>query len=74
MADQSPLIGGAYAISPYGRLPVYGLPIQINPLKHDIEEAALITNLNFHVKVAPAVLTPGQLQGPKQPDPTQIMV
>jgi hypothetical protein len=72
--DQHILIGGAYAKSPWGDLPVYGWEIKINPLEHDIEEAALITNLNFHVYVSPAVLDPNQLKGPKYPGPTQIMV
>lgn len=58
------VIGGAYALSRYGRLPVYGFPIKLNPIEHDIEEAAEVTNLNFHCYYAPAVLSVEDLPGP----------
>jgi hypothetical protein len=47
------------------RLPVYGWEIKINPLKHDIEEAAIVTNLNFRVKTKQSPLkAKTDLQGP----------
>lgn len=58
------VIGAAYAISRYGVLPVYGFPIKLNPIEHDIEEAAQVTNLNFHCYYAPTVLSVEALPGP----------
>jgi len=69
MSDIPPLgggsvMGGAFAISPYGILPVYGMPIKINPVEHDIQQMAEVTNLNFHCYYAPSVLSVGDLPGP----------
>jgi hypothetical protein len=47
------------------RLPVYGWEIKINPIEHDIEEAAIVTNLNFHVKTKQSPLkVKSDLKGP----------
>lgn len=65
MADEPRiLIGGAFAVSPYGVLPVFGWEILINPVEHDIMEAAIVTNLNFHTGHPPAVLDVELLPGP----------
>lgn len=58
------VIGGAYAISPYGILPVFGWEIKIDPIEHDVQEAAEVTNLNFHTGHPPAVLHVDDLPGP----------
>lgn len=58
------LIGGAFAISPYGVLPVFGWPILLNPVEHSIQEGAMVTNRNFHTWSAPPVLSVEDLPGP----------
>ncbi len=64
MAVDVPIVGGAYAVSPYGILPVFGQPILLNPLVHDIQEMARMTNANFRTGSAPAVLVLDDLPGP----------
>lgn len=44
--------------------PVFGWEIKLDPIEHDIEEAAIVTNLNFHCGRQRAVLDVDQLPGP----------
>ena len=60
----SVLIGGAFAVSPYGILPVFGWPIKLNEIEHSVMEGAMVTNLNFHCWYAPPVVSPQSLPGP----------
>jgi len=49
----------------YVEAPVFGAAIKLNPQEHDIQEAAEVTNLNFHCgsKQPPVVLV-SDLPGP----------
>lgn len=49
----------------YVEAPVFGLPIKLNPIEHDIQEAAEVTNMNFHcgAKQPPVKIT-NDLPGP----------